>query len=848
MTLIRIPARLAALAIGVALLMSCDTRGGTGIGGGGGGVVVTGMSVKIQTPLATDMLNTTDSLLQVQVKLHDDVGLQNVVVTAFSVGGSAVLGTQVIKQRYNPVLAPPSGSFTPGAGQYDTTVTRFLRVLTPIDTTTRDTLYIIATARNTANKILADTVKVRLVNGPSVVFLAPTSTDSAYAGGLLQVQLLAKSDIGIDSIGFRAQSNTLGANLDVRYGQPVTGRPSQFTFAQSVPIPANAKPGDVITLTPISRDANRQPGSSTQLRVVVGGGAPPAPLVYQTIDSRVEVTDSVTIRVVGYGISQVGFEVVDSSGVTVVATGTLAVTSATPAPYQLPLNLPLSLRGQRLTITSYAVDQNARTGYSLPAGVTTSQPTKSLAYASPFLVVYGQTYSLPPARIGTTIADLIVDQPRGNVFLSNIQAGRLEVWKQATRTFDPNGIAVGAQPWGMALSRTAPLGDTMYVANSGGTNLSRVYIGTTGPMQEDLARRMLTRISLLYKVTETRDKVTSKITIAVNGPILFSDRPQYVQQSVSGRIYLSTKPTPASGEVGTVRYMDPGAVAPDQRFLLAFASRGSSPSSFLVANIDAAGAASSTGSDILTLCDHATGTTAQPTCASSDSGVVATIDALRAAVPTTDVEYGANLDEASLGLTDTTYAAVSGDGKWIAFGEGHKAPYARTFLLQDDGTVPGSYSYASPSLNIFDLINNASDQVFGVALDKFGKTLGVHGRETYFASVSVPFSQRLQGKKTTFNDGAGIAFHPNADGTATPNANDRLAFVASNNGSIELVDIAYYDFNRGTLATKFNLYGPLRASLPFATDPPTVVLKLFGLSPRGLVVIDVTATDIKPYP
>jgi len=113
----------------------------------------------------------------VQVKLHDDVGLQSVVVSAISIGGSAVLGTQVIKERYSPVVVPPAGSFTPGPGQYDTTVTRFLRVRTPIDTTTRDSLYIIATARNTANKVLADTIKVKLVNGPSVVFLSPAATD-----------------------------------------------------------------------------------------------------------------------------------------------------------------------------------------------------------------------------------------------------------------------------------------------------------------------------------------------------------------------------------------------------------------------------------------------------------------------------------------------------------------------------------------------------------------------------------------------------------------------------------------------------------------------------------------------
>jgi hypothetical protein len=73
---------------------------------------------------------------------------------------------------------------------------------------------------------------------------------------------------------------------------------------------------------------------------------------------------------------------------------------------------------------------------------------------------------------------------------------------------------------------------------------------------------------------------------------------------------------------------------------------------------------------------------------------------------------------------------------------------------------------------------------------------------------------------------------------------ERLAFVASDNGTIEAVDIAYYDFVRGALATKFNLYGPLRASLPFPGDAPSVVFKLFGMSSKGLVVIDVTAADL----
>jgi hypothetical protein len=297
--------------------------------------------------------------------------------------------------------------------------------------------------------------------------------------------------------------------------------------------------------------------------------------------------------------------------------------------------------------------------------------------------------------------------------------------------------------------------------------------------------------------------------------------------------------------------MDPGAPAPDERFILAFATQGNDPSSFLVANIDAAGVtpapALSSSNDALTLCDHPSGSTAAPTCVTSSAGILDAINTLKAAVPTSDVEYGANLDEGSIGLSDTTFATASGDGKWIAFGEGHTGLYGRALMLQDDGSVTDRYTYASPSINILDLIKNAANQVFGIALDKTGKTLGIHGAESYFATVDQPFNLRLQGSKSTFSQGAGIAFHPNADGVTTPQQN-RLAFVASANGSIEMIDIAYYDYQRGALATKYNLYGPLRASLPFPGDDPSVVFKLFGVSSAGLVVIDVTAADILPGP
>jgi hypothetical protein len=159
------------------------------------------------------------------------------------------------------------------------------------------------------------------------------------------------------------------------------------------------------------------------------------------------------------------------------------------------------------------------------------------------------------------------------------------------------------------------------------------------------------------------------------------------------------------------------------------------------------------------------------------------------------------------------------------------------------GPVP---NFFSPIVTIQDLTDNASEQVFGLAMDKSGGTVASHGSQSYFSFVSDPFHLRLQGKFDSADDGAGIAFHPRANGTLTPQA-DRVAFVASASGAIEVVDVAYY-INRARLQLKNPIYGPLRASLPMPGDPPGVILKLYAVSQQGLVVIDLTAADIKPGP
>ncbi|MFL5620104.1 MAG: hypothetical protein ACJ79A_17130 [Gemmatimonadaceae bacterium] len=795
-------------------------------------------------PVPGAKLNIGDSLL-ITARLTDNIALQRVSFDGVSVR-TPTAGIDQIINRY-PQVTAPSTVFR--AGLRDTAIQRYIRVQAPVDTVT-DTLVVTGVLTDLAGNADTVRVKVKMVNGPTVLFLSPVLGDSAINGSSFQVSLKGLSTLGVTKLGFHATSDPswptpIDTTVIVNFSPPNKAA----TMQALVKVPANAPLKGVITITPISTDINGQDGSSNPVLIAVKAGTADAPRVRQTLGTRIEIKDTLFVTATGSSIRIVGFEARDLAGA-LLKRDSMTVTDATPLPYNVPLNFAPSVQGKTVNVRSFAYDGGGRMGYSVRS--TSVAGTSFVPASDTALVVYGRTYTLPVNRNGA-IADLVVDRARGNVFLSNINYGRLEVWQKTTQGFDATGVVVGSQPWGMTMSRTAGAGDTLYVANSGGTNLSRVFIGaaSASSMKEDLNNRLLTRVSFMYKLTELRDPATGKIRITVSAPISYSDRPQYVEQSSSGRLYFSTKPTSAA-PLGTVRFLDPAAPAPDERFILAFAKTGADPNSFLIANIDNAGvvpaSATSTANDALTLCDHASGSTAAATCVTSTLGILDAINSLKAAVPQTDVDWGVNLDENSIGLSDTTFAASSGDGKWITFGEGHaSSSYGRALMLQDDGSVPDSYTYASPAINIGDLIKNAADKVFGIALDKTGKTVGIHGSESYFASVEQPFNLRLQGKKSTFAQGAGITFHPNADGVGTTAA-DRLAFVASANGSIEMIDIAYYDFQRGQLATKYNLYGPLRASLPFPGDDPSVVFKLFGVSSAGLVVIDVTAADILAGP
>jgi len=343
-----------------------------------------------------------------------------------------------------------------------------------------------------------------------------------------------------------------------------------------------------------------------------------------------------------------------------------------------------------------------------------------------------------------------------------------------------------------------------------------------------------------------RDQNTGRIGLTVVGPISYSDRPQYIAQAKGGRIFYSTRPT-ETAPAGTLRWLDPSLPVPDPRQIWQYGSIIPGQTElYALFNVDSVALThpsptDQVSSDTLYIYDHPYGQKTGTIAVANPDPKVA-VAALVA--KGSDAELVRNLDVSTLALEDTNFVAASGNRQWIAFGEGHSGGAGRVVMVQDSaGAVP---NFFSPLVTIQDLTDNASERNFGIALDQTGQTVASHGLQAYFASVSDPFHLRLQGKYDSFDDGAGIAFHPGANGVLTP-PDQRLAFVGSASGNIEVVDIAYY-IRRARLQLKYPIYGPLRVSLPMPGDPGDVILKVFAVGPQGLVVIDLTAQDIKPGP
>jgi hypothetical protein len=872
--------RLSALVAGVALVMSCDggpvgTKFGNGIAGGSSGTapIVPPAAgsidtvvpfVRIDTPVASpvQLINAGDSILVV-TRIIDDRKVGTLQLRGVQFKGSASLGTLTEVERYPSIVTPNSSQPAFRAGLQDTIIRRYLKAAQPVDTSV-DSLVIQAIHRDSAGNVDTTRRTVLLVNGPKVTITAPIANDSVPRGVLFSVSVTADHPAGIDSIEIHVQgdASTFPAPVfDTIVNFDFPGGVTSATLTRQIQVPANAPPRGRMTINARARDNNRNQGNAPPIVIFARAAQSVAPRVLQTVPAKLEYADSITVTATADGVAKIGRQILDSTGTTIL--NTVEVTYASPysanQTVRLPLNLGLNDQGRRVQIRSYAIDTTGAptgpdTGWSQGPGAIAPITNIALAWKDTSLITYGLTYALP--RVGVA-GDLAVDEIRGNVFVSNTAYNLLEIWNNTGKTFAPSGVQVGSQPWGMFISQFGANRDTLLVANSGSTTISKVDMAAATPT-EALSKRIRTRNIVNFDVFFSTD-ANLRTTITWDGAInSFSDRPQYVAQSAGGRIFYSTKPT-AAKTPGTIRWLDPALPLPDPRQIWNYGRTSSTVTAdYILLNLDSIALKKASVTlvpnavDTLVVCDHPYGAVGGDFCVPATQ-----VDSvlIKARALGSDVEAVLGLDLLTLSLTDTNFVAASGDRTWVAFGEGDAAKYTgtlvnpgtvtpRIMMVQDTagGTLPGFFSHA---IQVDDIQENASEKVFGLALDTLGLQLLAHGDKSYVASVDLPFHLRLDGIYDSFDDGAGVAFHPRAKGTNTASSSDRVGFTATRSGVIEAFDVAHYN-NRGKFVTKGNLYGPLRVTPPLPGDPAGVILKLYGLTNVGLIVIDLQAADIKP--
>ncbi|RMH21080.1 MAG: hypothetical protein D6701_03025, partial [Gemmatimonadetes bacterium] len=450
---------------------------------------------------------------------------------------------------------------------------------------------------------------------------------------------------------------------------------------------------------------------------------------------------------------------------------------------------------------------------ALPTGETVAEDRAGLRLQR--TVVAGRTVVLPE---GGLILDAAVDTVRRQLYLSNHDRDRIEVFKLDTEQFT-EAVPVGSEPWGLWLNRA---GDTLLVANSGGTNVSNVALGATDGSEvprEDPLRRFLTPDVVLFDV-ETRIDDAGQVRYLVTfipdaQPPGFSDRPQFLAVDSTGRILYSTKVTEL-GDFGTIRkaFVPAGGVDPEVVILTDHATLTSNPDFSAIGNVDDVFAGTfSDGVGNITIVDHTPGDLSSTVTFGPDTLDTAANAAIGGG---SDIVFipGARWSVPALGFSDTTFVTASGDGGWVVFGEGSVEPVGRIIMYE------AGADRVSDVIEVTDLMTNAGETVRGLGLNYDG-TLGVaRGFQAYFFTTDL----RLQGVGDLPDGGAGAVLHPlhaNAVSLSNPTGvydpNTHLAFLGTGEHTIDIIDTFHF-FRSGRIFIRDVVSGPLRATLPFPED------------------------------
>jgi hypothetical protein len=638
---------------------------------------------------------------------------------------------------------------------------------------------------------------------------------------------MGKTAIKVLALGFMTTGPVVGTD-SLLFASPLA---DSTTMQDTVAIPLNAAPG-TLTITPFLRDSlgQRAVGPSVTITVQSAAQINSVPVVNQyclqsqAFDNacghvkRVEVTDTVHVEADDpSGISQLGYEVRSAIGGPIDDTQTFVSNGQlTFQPHTFTMNLPYTTFPTIAYIQVFAQNSNGVRAY---AKLSNGQDRIDTVQ-----VVAGVTRSLP---FGGQVADALYHAGKDRLYLTNITRNRVEVFNLADSSFK-SPVIVGSRPWGIAAwprDRAGTKGDTLLVANSGGTQISYIDLnaGLSGSGQE-VFRYLLPNI-VVYTITTTTS-ATSGLPIRVRTKYDFSDRPQFLGATcqapggVCGDVILTYSTTPTTGQPapfadrnGTLRWENltlgnTPAGRSDRNsshffFEQAIGQTGARGDTLEIVRFDANGVDSAT---LVPFIDPVT--------------LGSTVVRIR-----------------ELGFRDTTFVRGSGNARRAVFGEGGSVINSRAMMYDVDRGNHPTYPFidlgVSPPQDVTDFIANTSARMFGVAINFDGGLSAIRADSTYVLNSAL----RLMGIFNTTNTNAGLDFHPQNTGTFSFPLNTRLAFAASSEPLIEIYDTNCY-LRVGTIPIRDPIIGPITAAYRAVTGQ----LVLVGATARGVVIAQLPNT------
>lgn len=746
---------------------------------------------------------TLDTLVAFQVEVKDNLGIKSIKV---NVRGGATFD-------YDTTFTTAS---TNAVVPFSISVPRSMPKGTPVIVTS-------FALDGASNKSLTDTLNLTVGDVPpaEVKINSPANATIAVVGKSIVLSLSGRSAVKVRSLGFRTTGSFEVAD-SATFSSPL---PDSVSTLDTLAIPANAPIGP-LQVAPFVIDSlgQRTIGPITLLNVQPATAINSTPVVTFSHTPRIEVNDTIHIEATDQtGITAFGYEVRRTPGGPIdardSATSNGNITSQIKT---FNMKLPYTSFPTTVYVQAFARNSNGVRAYAKLAGGADRIDT--------VVVVAGSTKPLPA---GGTVADALYHPRTDRLYLTNIQRNQLEVFSLTDSTFK-TPIIVGSRPWGITAwprNHGGTMGDTLLVANSGGTDVSYVNLNGAGSGRE-VYRYQLPNI-VVFTVTSKRS--ASGFLVQERTRYDFSDRPQFIGTTCKGTgfecgdvvLTYSTTPTPGQSEPftrnnGTLRWEN--------------LTQGLSHFYFEQAMGQAA-----QSSDTLEIIryDGITG----------DAVTLVPFQQVATSPTRPDWNFSVTVDPEKLAFRDTTFVRNSGNFTRAVYGEGGPVQGTRAMTFDVNRGFEGTARMPDNSLatlefpvvdrgisqaaDVGDFVANAFAKVQGVAMNFDGSLSGIRADSTYLLNMQL----RLQGILSTTQANGGLDFHPlNTSQNSFP-LSTRLVFAASAEPQIEIFDSYCYQ-RVATVPIREPIIGPIKAAL----RPGTGQIVLVGATKGGVVIVTLPDT------